>query len=108
MVFPNSACQRTTADSTFIALSGLASAFIISWFAHYGDSFSREHYASILVLMEVGLMLGRIVNLVPTVLLLAKENYFGYFMLLGIFILLTIPFFVYSKHLYNNRKRLYG
>lgn len=53
-------------------------------------------------------MLGRIVNLVPTVLLLAKENYFGYFMLLGIFILLTIPFFVYSKHLYNNRKRLYG
>ncbi|MEM0007821.1 MAG: MFS transporter [Candidatus Bathyarchaeia archaeon] len=89
------------------ALSGLASAFTISWFAHYGNSFSREHYASILVLMEVGLMLGRIVNLVPTVLLIAEENYFGYFMLLGIFILLTIPFLVCSKHICNDRKRLY-
>jgi len=47
-------------------LSGLAGAFSLSWFAHYGDSFSKEHYASILVMMEVGLMIGRIINLAPT------------------------------------------
>ena len=49
------------------ALSGLASAFTISWFANYGDSFSREYYASILVLREIGLMIGRILNLIPHV-----------------------------------------
>ncbi|MEM1540577.1 MAG: MFS transporter [Candidatus Bathyarchaeia archaeon] len=80
------------------ALSGLASAFTISWLAHYGDSFSQEHYASILVLMEVGLMLGRMINLVPTIIFIAEENYFSYFSLLGTFILLNIPFLVYGKH----------
>ncbi|MEM2466460.1 MAG: hypothetical protein QXZ47_04095, partial [Candidatus Bathyarchaeia archaeon] len=54
--------------------------------------------ASILVLMEVGLMLGRMINLVPTIIFIAEENYFSYFSLLGTFILLNIPFLVYGKH----------
>jgi MFS family permease len=86
------------------ALSGLASAFTISWFAHYGDSFSREYYASILVLMEIGLMIGRIINLVPTCLFITEGNYLSYFMLLGVFTLSVIPFLAYSKHLDKERK----
>ncbi|MEM3617814.1 MAG: MFS transporter [Candidatus Bathyarchaeia archaeon] len=81
------------------ALSGLASAFTISWFAHYGDSFSRKHYASILVLMEVGLMLGRIVNLMPTFIFIPKGDYQSYFMLLGVLTLINIPFLAYNKRL---------
>ncbi|MGQ9538732.1 MAG: MFS transporter [Candidatus Bathycorpusculaceae bacterium] len=81
------------------ALSGLASAFTISWFAYYGDSFSREYYASILVLMEVGLMIGRMINLVPTCLFISENKYQRYFRLLGIFTLSVIPFLAYSKRL---------
>lgn len=83
------------------ALSGLAGAFTISWFAHYGDSFSREHYASILVLMEVGLMIGRTVNLIPTCIFISKGDYPSYFAALGGFTLLLIPFLAYSKHVDN-------
>jgi MFS family permease len=79
------------------ALSGLASAFTISWFAHYGDSFGREYYASILVLMETGLMIGRIINLLPTCLFISEGNFLGYFTLLGFFSLSVTPFLVVSK-----------
>jgi len=79
------------------ALSGLASAFTISWFAHYGDSFSREHYASILVLMEVGLMTGRLLNLVPTYIFISRADYQSYFTLLGTLILSVIPFLAYGR-----------
>lgn len=92
---------RATAPQHIVflsSLSGLASAFTISWFAHYGDSFSREHYASILVLMEVGLMVGRLINLAPTYIFISKENLQGYFTLLGALILSVIPILVYSKH----------
>jgi MFS family permease len=78
-------------------LSGLASAFSISWFAHYGDSFSKEQYASILVLMEVGLMIGRLSNLVPTYIFISNANYAGYFRLLGIVLLCLIPFYILSS-----------
>ncbi|MBX5321158.1 MAG: MFS transporter [Candidatus Bathyarchaeota archaeon] len=88
------------------ALSGLASAFTISWFAHYGDSFSREYYASILVLMETGLMIGRIINLVPMRLFISEGNYLSYFMLLGVFTLSVIPFLAYSKHLDGEGKAI--
>ena len=78
-------------------LSGLAGAFSLSWFAHYGDSFSKEHYASILVMMEVGLMIGRIINLAPTYIFISKADYTSYFMLLGVVSLFLIPFFIVSK-----------
>jgi MFS family permease len=78
-------------------LSGLASAFSISWFAYYGDSFSKEHYASILVMMEVGLMIGRTINLAPTYIFISKADYTSYFMLLGVVSLFLIPFFIASK-----------
>lgn len=77
-------------------LSGLAGAFSLSWFAYYGDYFAREYYASILVMMEVGLMIGRLINLVPTYVFI-PENYQSYFILLGIFSLFLIPLLIVSK-----------
>jgi hypothetical protein len=85
-------------------LSGLASAFSISWFAHYGDCFDISHYASILVMMEVGLMIGRIVNLIPTLTLISNANYSGYFMLLGTVSLLLIPLYIISRK--SNRSKV--
>jgi MFS family permease len=56
-------------------LSGLAGAFSLSWFANYGDSFRKEYYAGMLVMMEVGLMIGRIANLLPTYIFIKEANY---------------------------------
>ena len=81
----------------FSVLSGLASAFGLSWFAYYADIFPREYYASILVLMEVGYMVGRIINLAPTYILLTNNDYAAYFILLGIVSLFMIPLFIRSK-----------
>lgn len=78
-------------------LTGLANAFNISWFAHYGDSFGKEHYASILVLMEVGLMIGRIVNLAPTYVFITSTDYASYLRLSGVILLFMIPLCVASE-----------
>jgi MFS family permease len=81
------------------ALSGLSSAFTISWFAHYGDSFDRRYYASILVMMETGLMIGRMINLLPTCIFVSEGKYQAYFMLIGVCTLILIPFLLYGKRL---------
>lgn len=80
-------------------VSGCASAFALSWYAHYGDSFERKHHASILVMMEVALMAGRIMNLVPTYLFITTQDYSPYFMVLSLVSLLLIPLFAKSKSL---------
>ncbi|MEM2995078.1 MAG: MFS transporter [Candidatus Bathyarchaeia archaeon] len=77
-------------------LSGLAGAFSFSWFAYYGDYFLKEYYASILVVMEVGLMIGRLINLASAHLFISVGNYPTYFMLSGVFSLFMIPFLVSS------------
>jgi len=82
-------------------LSGLAGAFSLSWFANYGDSFKREYYASILVMMEVGLMIGRIINLAPTYVFLSTNSYGNYFTLLAFASLLLIPLFILSTKVYK-------
>lgn len=79
------------------ALSGLASGFSLSWFAHYGDSFGREYHASILVMMEVGLMTGRIANLIPTYLFITAHDYASYFTVLSIASLLLMPIYLLSS-----------
>lgn len=79
------------------SLSGMAGAFTISWLAHYGDMFSRRYYASILVFMEAGLMVGRIIGLLPTYMFISVGNYLDYFRLLGIFHLSVIPFLLMVK-----------
>ncbi len=78
-------------------ISGLANAFRISWSAHFGDSFGREHYASILVMMETGLMIGRISNLPVAYLLISTTNYAGYFMTFGIVTLFMIPLYIAAR-----------
>ncbi|MEM3458451.1 MAG: MFS transporter [Candidatus Bathyarchaeia archaeon] len=78
-------------------LSGFASAFSLSWFAHYGDSFSKEYHASILVMLEAGLMIGRILNLAPTNIFISTANYTNYFTLLGLVWLLLIPIYLIAK-----------
>lgn len=81
-------------------LSGLAAAFALSWFAYYGDSFGREYHASILVMMEVGLMAGRITNLIPTYIFIASHDYASYFGVLGAASLLPMPLYLLcAKHL---------
>jgi len=81
-------------------LSGLAAAFALSWFAYYGDSFGREYHASILVMMEVGLMAGRITNLIPTYVFIASHDYASYFGVLGAASLLPMPLYLLcAKHL---------
>lgn len=82
-------------------LSGFAGAFSLSWFAYYGDSFGREYHATILVMMEVALMIGRILNLAPTYFYIAKSSYAEYFMLLGVVSSLLIPFYLFSKRARN-------
>jgi MFS family permease len=78
-------------------LSGMGSAFSLSWFAHYGDSFGKEHYASILVLMEVGLMIGRLSNLAPAYVFVTSGDFRSYFTLVGVVLFSMIPLFVASK-----------
>jgi hypothetical protein len=78
-------------------LSGLSHAFWISWLAYYGDYFSREYHASILVMMEMSYMIGRVMNLIPTYFFISEENYRGYFTLFGVFSLFEIPFLIASK-----------
>lgn len=81
-------------------LSGLAAAFALSWFAYYGDSFPREYHASILVMMEVGFMAGRIANLIPTYIFLGSHDYASYFEVLGAVSLLPMPLYLLcAKHL---------
>jgi MFS family permease len=84
-------------------LSGLAGAFRISWSAHFGDSFTRQYYASILVMMETALMTGRSINLVPTYLFVSQTNYSGCFMLFGILTMSLIPFYVAQKRSQNKQ-----
>jgi len=78
-------------------LDGVAAAFNVSWFAHYGDSFPREQYASILVLMKTGLMIGRIANLAPTLVFIPLASYASYFRFSTIVLLFLIPPYIISK-----------
>lgn len=78
-------------------LSGFSNAFRISWFAHYGDSFGTEQYASILVMMETGLMIGRVANLVPTYFFVSHANYTGYFILLGTIVLSLVSLYLIAR-----------
>ena len=66
-----------------------------------GDSFGRQYYASLLVMMEAGLMVGRIGNLMPTYLLISQNNYAGYFMVFGIVTLFMVPLYIASKKTQN-------
>jgi len=86
------------------SLSGLAGAFWLSWFAYFGDSFGREYHASILVMMEVALMMGRIVNLIPTYYFItdSNPNYSGYFIMLSLLSLLLIPFLILLRKRRSN------
>jgi len=87
-------------------LSGLSGACIVSWFAYYGDSFSREYHASILVMMEVALMIGRIINLIPTYYFLTEYDYSRFFIVLGLISLLSIPFYILSRKRGSNKAGL--
>jgi hypothetical protein len=86
------------------SFSGLASAFGLSWYAYFADSFSREYHASILVMMEVALMIGRIINLIPTYYFITANDYSGYFILISLLSLLLIPFLILSRKRRSNEE----
>jgi hypothetical protein len=82
-------------------LAGLANAFRISWSAYYGDSFGKQYYASMLVMMETGLMIGRSVSLVPTYFFVSQTNYAAFFTYCGLITLLLIPLYLAAKRSQN-------
>jgi hypothetical protein len=105
------ALSFVTSTYQIVALSlldGVAAAFNMSWFAHYGDSFSKEQYASILVLMETGLMVGRIANLAPTLAFIPSSDFASYFRFSAVVLVLLIPLYLISKKKRDavNRKAL--
>jgi MFS family permease len=79
-------------------VSGFGNAFRTSWFAHYADCFSSENYAGLLAMMEVGLMIGRIANLAPTYYFIPQSNYLALFSLLGVSVLMLIPFYMAMRN----------
>jgi len=89
-------------------ISGLAAGFAVSWFAYYGDYFGREYHASILVMMEVGLMAGRIMNLIPTYIFISSHDYASYFRILGLASLLPMPFYLLFAKYYKNQSNQTG
>jgi hypothetical protein len=48
-------------------------------------------------MMEVGLMIGRAANLMPTYIFIKEANYSSYFILLGIASLLLVSVFAVSR-----------
>lgn len=89
-----------TTDVSLVALSllgGLSTALYISWFAYYGDSFNREKHGTLLVMMELGLAGGRILNLVPIVFYVGSGSFSSYFLISGIASLLLFPFYLSAR-----------
>jgi len=48
-------------------------------------------------MMEVGFMVGRVINLVPTYIFISEVNYASYFILLGVVSLFLLPLYIASK-----------
>jgi MFS family permease len=89
-----------TIDENLVALSflgGLATALYISWFVYYGDSYNREKHGALLVMMELGLACGRILNLVPVVFYVSSGSFSLYFLISGIASLLLFPLYIGAK-----------
>jgi MFS family permease len=70
--------------------SGLCGAFWPAVFSLYGDFFKRKYHASLVVLWEVMLMIGRLGSLVPVVVFINTFDYSNYFLVCGIISLALI------------------
>lgn len=95
--FGLSQASNLTQVVALTSLSGLAGAFGLSWLAYYGDSFTSEYYASILVMREVGLMIGRMLNLIPTYYFITVHDYSQYFIALAVVSIFVIPLRLAAK-----------
>jgi hypothetical protein len=74
----------------FSILSAIAGAFWPALFALYGDFFKRKYHATMVVLWEVFLMIGRMANLVPVAVFINNFDFSGYFFVIGITALMWI------------------
>lgn len=75
--------------------SGLSGAFGISLFVLYGDFFKRRHHATLVVLWEMFIMSGRLLNLIPIGIFINSLDFRSYFLVIGIASLSAVaPFFI--------------
>lgn len=84
--------------STF---GGISSAFTFLVFALFGDFFKRKQHATLVVLWEVFLMVGRLANLAPLDIFVGNSDFKDYFLVVGLVSLIVIVFFMQLRRLYR-------
>jgi MFS family permease len=85
-----SAVQNTLQLVEISILSGISSAFGGLLFSLYGDFFKRRQHATLVVLWEVFLMIGRFSNLIPVSVFIVNFDFKDYFIVVGIASLLSV------------------
>jgi MFS family permease len=83
--------------------SGLAGVFWIALFSVYGDFFERKYHATLIVLWETFLMIGRLSNLVLVFIFINNFNFSGYFCTIGLISLLGIIPYAILQFLFYKR-----
>jgi MFS family permease len=84
-------------------IGGIATAFATPSFVLLADSFRRDDYASVLVLREVFIMLGRFGNVLIMFLFIVSYQFQNYFLALAISTALTIPIYMSLRFRYRLR-----
>jgi hypothetical protein len=82
-------------------LSGVSMAFSMLLFSLYGDFFKRKQHAMLVVLWEVFLMTGRILNLIPVKMYLPGFDFSSYFLAVGLLSLAAPVGFIILRLLYS-------
>jgi MFS family permease len=84
-------------------IGGIAIAFATPSFALLADSFERKDYASILVIRELFMMLGRFGNVFIMFLFILSYQFQNYFLALAILTAFTIPLYLSFRFRYGLR-----
>jgi len=84
-------------------VSGVSGALVFMLFALYGDFFKRGQHAMLVVLWELFLMIGRLLNLIPTGVYINSFNFSGYFLVSGAVSLTVIIPLLLLKRMYKNK-----
>jgi MFS family permease len=84
-------------------IGGLATAFATPSFVLLADSFQRDDYASILVLREIFIMVGRFGNVLIMFIFIASYQFQNYFLTLAISTAVTIPIYMSLRFRYKLR-----
>jgi len=83
---------------------GLANAFWIALFSMYGDFFKRKYHATLVVLWEFLLMIGRLAGLVPVYVFINQFDFGSYYWILGLISLIIIIPYAILQYLHYKGK----